>query len=248
MRIPRWLGVVLVVLGSLLFAWLLTLLQDLAGLDLGPGLTVAASSALLAVTWVYVRHTKASLDTQRDLLEAEIRQHMAQQKSAHYAAVSKLWTVALGAEDAITDIEFGLRAAQQAGQELDAWVEAATDLAEAARRLRGHTGRLMELVVEVDEEIENLTVTIVGSCLDLGTDVMRFSTLVLVEARESRTAGREFSSENLIREWEAPEDEGDRSAVRFADFLSGRSAGALDDQFTDYRVACRAEVRARSAA
>ena len=237
----------LVLLGllGLLIAVGLTFVNNQWKLDFGPGLSFVSSMALLAVTWVYVEHTRKLVEAQREQLRAQRNQLDAQLRQSHFAAVSKLWSASLKAEDAMIDARLYLNDPFETGQSHAKRMAAIDKVAEVSKRIRASVDDFMQIVVDIDGALEVASTQAVSHMLDLANDLM---SLAIISARElnlATTESRDFDTNRVITEWESPVSPDDRHEVRWADFLASVSIDKMDDELTDLRVACRSELRTR---
>ncbi|MBC9953923.1 hypothetical protein ICM05_04590 [Leucobacter sp. cx-42] len=237
----RILYFLLIVIAILVIAFVITWVASKTGMDFGPGLTVASSLALLAVTWSYVSHTKSLVDVEKEMLAS-------QHKQSHYAAVSQMWGLVLEAEDTITFIRHGLRSPLEPDLSYNERLDAITTLSDQAKNMREHSSKVVRLLVDIEGGLEMRGMKSAGSMLDLGLDLMRYTRVLREELLNAVKESRSFSVENLVGAWENPELESDRSEARWSDYVAGKTIIEIDESITEFRLDCREEIRARGAA
>jgi hypothetical protein len=239
--IPKIIFIPAIVLAGIVFALMVALVKLRYGVDLGPGLSVAAAVAILYVTLVYVRHTK-------ELVDAQAKQYRSQQRQTHFAAVSKLWVTSLAVESSIMGAELELRDLVGIDTLLKDREESVVELGKSIDQLTQQSHQIMELIVDLDVGIETKAVEAASEIMTVSGGFRILCGLILSEMLESRSGKRDFSLDRVMVEWENPSDARDRSEVRWSELVDGKSLKALDRLVEEFRFTCRAEIKARSAA
>lgn len=237
----RILYFLLIALAVVLIAIAVPWVASITGMDIGPGLTVASSMALLAVTWSYVRHTKSLVDVEKEILT---NQH----KQSHYAAVSQMWGLILEAEDTMGSIQLDLADPLDENLGLEQRLRAIDSLVGHSKEMRAHSSKIVRLLVEIDGELEIRCMQSAHEMLDIANDLIRYASVLRRETYSAAKENRPFALENLVGAWENPETDGDRSEARWSDYVTGKTIQAIDESLTSVRLACRNEIRARGAA
>lgn len=213
--------------------------EKLSGVSFGASLSFVASVALLGVTWVYVQST-------RRLVTAQEAQLAYQQRAAHFAAASQMWSLGFKTNNTLQHYALRLSAPFEPDLTIDERIVRSEKIGAGSNKLEKHADKLVRLIADVDDPLEELAWEAATGLIGTATALMHLSSLTLVECTRALTAGEEFDARRVMDSWENPTDPGAAQKVRWSEITSASAFEEIGEVMSRLISGSRRELRDRT--